>query len=77
MTTYDVQYPLAPTDLYYQNIFDKTIKQKAVFGEVTYDLTEKWSVTGGMRWFEYDRHEVEVSVVPRGLPVCDPDCRPD
>jgi iron complex outermembrane recepter protein len=68
----NVQYPLAPTDLYYQNIFDKTIKQKAVFGEVTYDLTEKWSVTGGMRWFEYDRHEVEVSEVPRGLPIFDP-----
>jgi outer membrane receptor protein involved in Fe transport len=67
----NVQYPLAPTDLYYQNIFDKTIKQKAVFGEVTYDLTEKWSVTGGMRWFEYDRHEVEVSEVPRGLPLFD------
>jgi len=68
----NVQYPLAPTDLYYQNIFDKTIKQKAVFGEVTYDLTEKWSVTGGMRWFEYDRREVEVSYVPQGLPIWDP-----
>jgi iron complex outermembrane recepter protein len=68
----DVQYPVAPTDLYYQNIFDKTIKQKAVFGEVTYDLTEKWSVTGGMRWFEYDRHEVEESFVPQGVPAWDP-----
>ena len=65
--------------LYYQNIFDKTIKQKAVFGEVTYDLTEKWSVTGGARWFEYDRHEVDESYVPQGVPAWDPhaDIDPD
>ena len=56
---------LPPTDIYYQNIFDKTVKQKAMFGELTYDLTEKWSVTGGARWFEYDRHEVDISYVPR------------
>jgi outer membrane receptor protein involved in Fe transport len=40
---------------------------------VTYDLTEKWSVTGGARWFEYDRQEVELSFVPEGLPSWDPE----
>src|SRR5690606_24926205 len=34
---YDVQYPLPPTDIYYQNTYDKEIKQTAVFGEVTYN----------------------------------------
>jgi iron complex outermembrane recepter protein len=73
---YDVQYPIPPTDIYYQEIFDKSVKQKAVFGELTYELTEKWSVTGGARWFEFDRHEVDTSYVPSGMPVWDPDAGP-
>jgi iron complex outermembrane receptor protein len=40
-----------------------------VFGEVTYSLTDKWSVTGGARWFQYDRKEYDIYNVPRGLPV--------
>jgi outer membrane receptor protein involved in Fe transport len=68
---YDVQYPLPDTDIYYSNIFEKSIQQKAVFGEATFGLTDKWSVTGGMRWFEYDRREFESFQVPVGLPVFD------
>jgi iron complex outermembrane recepter protein len=66
---YDVQYPLPPTDIYYQETFDKEIKQTAVFGEVTLNLTDNWDVTGGMRWFEYDRKEFDIYEVPKGLPV--------
>jgi outer membrane receptor protein involved in Fe transport len=44
---------------------------------VTYELTDKWSVTGGARWFEYDRHEVDISYVPAGMPVWDTDAGPD
>jgi len=33
-------------------------------------------VTGGARWFEYDRHEVDISYVPAGMPVWDPDAGP-
>jgi iron complex outermembrane recepter protein len=66
---YDVQYPLPPTDIYYQETFDKEIKQTAVFGELTWNLTDKWDVTGGMRWFEYDRREFDIYEVPKGLPV--------
>jgi iron complex outermembrane recepter protein len=65
--------PLTDTDIYYDNIFEKTVKQKAVFGEITFDLTDRWSVTGGARWFEYDRHEFESNEVPKGLPVFDED----
>ena len=50
---------------YYSNIFDKTVKQTAIFGEVTYTLTDRWSVTGGARWFEYDRKEFDIYQVPR------------
>lgn len=68
---YDTHYPLAETDIYYFNPFEKTVRQKAVFGEMTFDLTDKWSVTGGARWFEFDRHEIESFEVPKGLPVFD------
>jgi outer membrane receptor protein involved in Fe transport len=42
-----------------------------VFGEMSFNLTDKWSVTGGARWFEFDRSEVESFEVPLGLPVFD------
>jgi outer membrane receptor protein involved in Fe transport len=65
--------PLPATDEYYTNFFEKSVRQKAVFGELTFDLTDQWSVTGGARWFEFDRQEVESNEVPRGLPVFDYD----
>ena len=65
---YNVACPLPDTTLYYQNIYDKTIKQKAIFGELTYSLTDRWSITGGARWFEYDRREFDIYGVPKGLP---------
>ena len=67
------QVPLPPTNVYYKNLFERTVRQKALFGELTYDLTDKWSVTGGARWFEFDRQEVESNEVPAGLPVFDYD----
>lgn len=66
---YDVEYPLPPTDIVYMNTFDKEIKQTAVFGEVSYNLTDSWLVTGGIRWFEYDRKEFDIYEYPKGLPV--------
>ena len=34
--------PLDPTDnIYYLNVFEKTVRQKALFGEMTFDLTDK------------------------------------
>ena len=48
----------APTQIYYFNNYHNKVKQLAFFGEMTYDLTDKWSVTGGLRWFEYDRETV-------------------
>ena len=47
------------------------MRQKALFGEISFDLTDRWSVTGGARWFQYDRHEFESNEVPKGLPVFD------
>ncbi len=29
-------------------------RDKAVFGEISYDLTDAWTLVGGYRWFEYE-----------------------
>ena len=66
--------PIPLTDIYYYNEYSATVKQMAFFGEVTYDLTDKWSITGGARWFEFDRDTFDLYQVPLGLPVeSDPD----
>ncbi len=64
---YDTQYPLPPTDVGFSNTFRKTIKQTAIFGELAYDLTDKWTATFGTRWFEYDRDEFDQFQFPEGL----------
>ena len=66
---YDVQCPLNDTDWYYSDKYKKTIKQTALFGEVTFKLTDRWSITGGARWFEYDRDQRDVYNIPLGLPI--------
>ena len=66
---YDIACPLPDTEIYYRDKYKKTIKQTAVFGEVTYSLTDRWSVTGGARWFEYDRQQRDVYSQPLGLPI--------
>jgi len=65
---YDVQYPLPPTDIGFSNTFERTIKQIAVYGEINFNLTDAWTVTGGARWFEYDREELDNWQFPQGLP---------
>jgi iron complex outermembrane recepter protein len=66
--------PLDPTQIYYFNNYSNKVKQLAFFGELTYNLTDKWSVTGGARWFEFDRQMFDKYNVPYGLPAqSDPD----
>jgi outer membrane receptor protein involved in Fe transport len=66
--------PLVASDIYYYNQYDSTVKQLAFFGEMTYDLTDKWSITGGARWFEFERDNFDTYQVPPGLPAeSDPD----
>ena len=65
---YDVQYPLPPTDIGYSETYRNSIKQTAVFGELGFDLTDRWTVTVGSRWFEYDRDTRFLLQFPQGLP---------
>jgi outer membrane receptor protein involved in Fe transport len=45
---------LPETDQWWSGIYDTDLKQRAVFGEVGFDVTENFTVTAGGRWFEYD-----------------------
>ncbi|MEH6693576.1 MAG: TonB-dependent receptor [Hyphomonas sp.] len=43
-----------PDDLEYYSQFYSKLKESAVFGEIGYDITDKWSVTVGGRYYKYD-----------------------
>jgi outer membrane receptor protein involved in Fe transport len=61
-------YPVAPTDRFYGEAFERNTKQTAVFGTFGYDLTDNWNVEAGIRWFEYDRQRTEQQYWPFGVP---------
>ena len=63
----NVSYPLAATDIEYSNTFQRSVEQIALFGEVSYDLTDKLTVLGGIRWAEYDRNVYSRFAFPEGL----------
>jgi outer membrane receptor protein involved in Fe transport len=65
---YPVQYPMDPTTVNYSETLDRDIEQIALFGEVIYDITDKWRIIGGMRWFRYDRYNYLRNAFPEGLP---------
>ncbi len=46
---------LAPTEAWFIGLYDTELEQKAVFGELGFDLTDNFTITAGGRWFEYDR----------------------
>ncbi len=47
--------PFGAVSQFDYNVEDKSVKQKAIFGEVSYEFTEKMELTLGGRWFEYER----------------------
>jgi len=53
--------PLPTGDLEYQQLTDETLEELAVFGEIGYQITDRWQVTGGLRWFEYE-NDLRVAV---------------
>jgi iron complex outermembrane receptor protein len=43
-----------PRDTVFRNDILRTDDRMGIFGEVTFDLTDSLSITGGLRWFEYE-----------------------
>lgn len=43
-----------PDALEYYSLGDSSFEERALFGEIGYDITDAWSVTVGARWFEYE-----------------------
>lgn len=60
-------YPLPVTDVGYSDTLDRRVKQTAFFGEMSFDLTDDWTIHGGMRWSEYDRNVYTRHAFPEGL----------
>ncbi len=46
---------LAPTETWFLGRYETELEQRAVFGEIGFDVTENFTITAGGRWFEYDR----------------------
>jgi iron complex outermembrane receptor protein len=56
------------TDVWYKEDYESTTKQVAVFGELSYQITDALTATVGARWFQYDRDRSEVKSWPEGNP---------
>ena len=55
-----------PSDTWWFSGDDTDWETLAVFGEATFHLGEKWSVTGGARWFEVDQTKQYTVELPIG-----------
>jgi len=66
------QCPPTPTTIIYAQWFDRLVTQTAAFGEVSYKLTDPWTVTAGGRWFKYKRDVNQNYQLPLGVDVNTP-----
>lgn len=41
-------------DLEYLQVTKETVTEQALFGEIGYEITDRWNVTFGGRWFDYE-----------------------
>ena len=46
--------PAGTADLEYLAVSHRTFEEMALFGELGYQWTDRWQVTAGARWFDYD-----------------------
>ncbi|MDB5662098.1 MAG: TonB-dependent receptor [Sphingomonas bacterium] len=68
-----------PDDLEYVSFIKSKIVEKAVFGEATFNVTDAFQVTGGLRYFDYTSEIQGALVLPLlGDPISpfDPSIRP-
>jgi outer membrane receptor protein involved in Fe transport len=55
---------LRPDGLEYISQENDGLKQKAVFGEIGFDITDKWQLTLGGRWYDYDLNILSGATTP-------------
>jgi|TARA_Y100001968_G_scaffold63629_1_gene54410 outer membrane receptor protein involved in Fe transport len=60
---YGMVNPAAP-DLGYRNVQATEFTDRAVFGELTYHITDDWQVTGGLRYFDQDFYAFQSVILP-------------
>lgn len=58
---------LAPTETWFLGRYDSELEQTAVFGELSFDVTENFTITAGGRWFEYKRKFIQHQEAPAGF----------
>jgi len=59
--------PLNPTQTWFLGRYDTELDQVAVFGELSFDVTENFTITAGGRWFDYDRKFGQIQEQPQGF----------
>jgi outer membrane receptor protein involved in Fe transport len=59
--------PIAPTETWFLGRYDTEFEQKAVFGEIGFDVTENFTITAGGRWFDYGRKFIHHQEAPAGF----------
>jgi outer membrane receptor protein involved in Fe transport len=58
---------LAPTERWFLGRYDTELDQTAVFGELSFDVTDHFTITAGGRWFDYDRKFAQIQEQPEGF----------
>ena len=56
------------TTVSYSDTYKDTVEQTAVFGEFSYDVTDKLTLGAGLRWSEFKRDTYNRDTFPEGLP---------
>jgi iron complex outermembrane receptor protein len=59
--------PLTPTDQWFSGLYESELDQKAVFGELSFDITDSFKITAGGRWFDYERLNAQHQESPPGF----------
>jgi iron complex outermembrane recepter protein len=59
--------PLDPTEKWYVGLYDTELDQVAGFGELSFDITQNFTITAGGRYFEYDRKFAQIQEQPEGF----------
>jgi iron complex outermembrane recepter protein len=59
--------PLAPTERWFLGRYDTELDQTAIFGELSFDVTDDFTITAGGRWFDYERKFGQHQEQPEGF----------